>query len=69
MFVEVGCVLRGAVGEVGAHGDVVDGRDVLHVLAQAEPSGVRAHGHLELRGEQQNGQHFVEATHTAGVGL
>src|SRR5206468_1031821 len=44
MLVQVVHVLDDAVLERGAHADVVEDREVLHVLAQPDPAGVRAHG-------------------------
>ncbi len=42
---------------------------MLHGLAQADAAGVRAHGHSELRGEEQVGDVLVDPGHTGGVDL
>ena len=42
---------------------------MLHVLAQPEAPGVRAHRHAELRREQQHRQHFVHPAEPARVDL
>ena len=44
-------------------------RQVLHVFAQADAAGVRADRHAELRRQQQNRQHFVDAADPATVDL
>ena len=47
----------------------VEHREVLHVLAQADAAGVRADGHLELGGEEEDGEHLVDAAEPAAVDL
>ena len=51
------------------HGDVVEHRQMLHVLAQADAAGVRAHRHAELGGQQDDSQIFVHAAEAAAVNL
>ena len=69
MLVEVVDVLDHAPVHRARHGDVVEHREVLHRLAQADAAGVRAHGHAELRGEQQVGDVLVDAADPGGVDL
>ncbi len=42
---------------------------MLDELAQPDAAGVRAHGHAELRGQQQVGEVLVDARDAAGVDL
>ena len=51
------------------HGDVVEHREVLDELAEADAAGVRAHRHAELRGHQDDGEVFVHAAEPAAVDL
>ena len=69
VLVQVVGELDRAVLQAAADADVVDQRDVLPVLAQAEAAGVRADRHAELRREQQHRQRFVEAAEPAVVEL
>ena len=69
VFVQMVGELRRPVGERSAHAHVVDDRDVLDVLAQADAAGVRTHRHAELRRHQQHGEHLVEATDPTRVDL
>ena len=69
MLVQVVDVLAHAVVERGAHGDVIEDRQVLHVLAQPHAAGVRADRHAELGGHQQHGDHLVDAAQAAAVDL
>ena len=52
-----------------AHRDVVEGGQVLDELAQADATGVRADGHPELGGQQQDRDDLVDATEPARVDL
>ena len=69
VLVEVVGVLDHAVVEAAADGDVVEHREVLHVLAQADAAGVRAHRHAVLGGQQQHGDHLVDPAEAAAVEL
>jgi hypothetical protein len=69
VLVQVVGVLGGAVGERAADAQVVDDRDVLHVLAQPDAAGVRAHRHATGRGQQQHRQHLVEPAEATRVDL
>ena len=51
------------------HGDVVEHRQMLHVLAQADAAGVRTHRDAELRREQDHGEVLVHAAEAAAVDL
>ena len=46
-------------------GDVVEDREVLHILAQPDAAGVRAYRHAELRRHQQHRQDLVDAAEPA----
>src|SRR5258707_2613668 len=69
VLVEVVDVLAHAVFETAAHRDVVEDRDVLHILAEADAAGMRADRHAELRRHEQHGQNFVHPSHAAAVDL
>src|SRR5256886_3686880 len=69
VLVQVIHVFHHAILERGADRDVVEHREVLHVLAQPHAAGVRADGDAELRGEQQHRQHLVDAAQPAAVDL
>src|SRR5260370_40644043 len=67
-------VLARAVLERPAHGDEVQDREALDVLAQADPAGVRTDRDSEIRRHQQPPGDLVYATqatavHAAGVAL
>src|SRR6266496_6801490 len=53
----------------GAHGNVIEQRKVLHILAQPDAARVRAYWYLELRSHQQDGEHFVYAAETTAINL
>ncbi|MNC52353.1 hypothetical protein D3C75_1016950 [compost metagenome] len=53
----------------GRDGDVVEQRDVLHVLAQTDATAVGADRDVELGGHQQHDQHLIEPTQPGGVQL
>src|SRR5258705_8521544 len=61
MLVQVVDELAYAVVERRADGDVVEHRNVLCVLAEADAARVRTDRHAELRREQDNCEHFVHA--------
>src|SRR5256712_11738818 len=69
VLVEMIDVLEHAVLQRSGHRDVVDERDVLHVLAQPDASGMRADRYAELRGHQQHGEDLVYAAEAARVDL
>ena len=69
MLVQVVDPLDHPVLERAADRDVVEEREVLHVLAEADAAGVRAHRNAELRREQQHGDRLVDAADPAGVDL
>src|SRR4029453_2691278 len=52
-----------------AHPEVVEHRQVLHVLAKSHTTGVRADGYPELRGHQQDRDHLVNTRDPAGIDL
>ncbi len=53
LLVQVVHVLEDPVLKGGTDVDVVEDREVLHVLAQADAARVRADGHLKLPGHQE----------------
>ena len=69
VLVEVVDVLDHAVGQVGRDADVVEDREVLDELAEADAAGVRADGHPELRREQDHRERLVHASEPARVDL
>ncbi len=69
MLVQVVDVLDPPALRCSADGDEVEHRQVLHHLAQTDATGVRAHRHAELRGEQEDGEVLVDAADPAGVDL
>src|SRR5256714_11692353 len=69
MLVQVIHVLDDAVLERPAHADVIEHREVLHVLAQAYAAGMWADGDAELRGEQQHGQDLIDPAQPATIDL
>ena len=69
MLVQVVDVLDDPALGGPAHGDVVEHRQVLHGLAQADPARVRAHPHAEPGREQQDRQVLVDARDPGGVDL
>ena len=69
MLVQVVHVLDDPTVHRSADGDVVEDREVLDVLAQADAAGVRADGHAELGGQQQDGEDLVDAAEPAAVDL
>jgi len=69
MLVEVVHVLEHAVLQRGAHPDVVEDREVLHVLAEAHAARVRADRHPEPGRHQEHRQDRVDATQAAAVDL
>jgi hypothetical protein len=50
-------------------GDVVEHRQVLCVLAEADTTGMRTDGDAELGGQQQDSQNLVDTPQSAGVQL
>src|SRR5713101_4377271 len=69
MLMEVVDVLADAVAQGAAYRDVVEDRQVLHVLTEPDATGVRAHRNSELGREQQHRQHLVDAAQPAAVDL
>ena len=69
MLVQVIDELHHAPFHRAGDGDVVEHRQVLHVLAQADAAGVRADRHAELRGHQDHRQLLVHAAQPAAVDL
>ena len=69
MLVQVIHELAHVVLEGAGDRDVVEDREVLDVLAQADAARVRADRHPELLGHQEDGEHLVDAGHPAGVDL
>ena len=59
MLVQVVHVLEDPVLKGGTDVDVVEDREVLHVLAQAD-ARVGADGHLKLPGRQEVGEDLVD---------
>src|SRR5258708_39852790 len=62
VFVQVVDEFARAVFQRSADRDVVEDRQVLDVLTESDAAGVRADGYTELRRQQQDGQHLVDAT-------
>ena len=69
VLVEVLGVLGHAVLERAADADEVERGEVLHVLAEADASRVRAHRNVEVIGEEDRGDHLVHAAEAAAVDL
>ena len=69
VLVEVVDELDDAVFERGGDGEEVEGREMLHILAQANAAGVRADGNIELGGEQEDGKILVDAGDAATIEL
>ena len=69
MLVQVVHLLEGPVLKGSANVDVVEDREVLHVLAQADAARVRAVRHPKLLGHQENGEDLVDAPKATGVYL
>src|SRR5437868_12130504 len=69
MLVEVLDVLENPVLERPADRDVIEQRDVLHVLAKADPAGVWTDRHAELGRQEEHRQHLVQAAQAACIQL
>src|SRR5882762_6600729 len=69
MLVQVIDVLDHAAVHRARDRDVVEHRQVLHVLAQPDAAGMRADRHAESRGEQDDRQVFVDPAEAATVDL
>src|SRR5258708_11599978 len=69
VFVQVVDEFARTVFQGSADRDVVEDRQVLDVLTESDAAGVRADGHTELRRQQQDGQHLVDATQPAAADL
>ena len=69
MLVQVVDPLDDAVLERAADGDVVEEREVLDVLAEADAARVRADRDAELRRQQQHRDRLVHAADAARVEL
>src|SRR5256885_1857765 len=69
VLVEVLDVLEDAVFERPADRDVIEQRDVLHVLAKADPAGMWADRHAELGRQEEHRQHLVQAAEAACIQL
>ena len=69
MLVQVIDVLAHAILQRAADRDVIEDRQVLHVLAEADAARVRADRLLELVRHQDHRERFVHAAHAAGVDL
>src|SRR5918992_5123833 len=67
VLVQVVDVLDGTAGQLAADRDVVEHRQVLDHLAQADAARVRAHGHAERGGQQQDRHVLRDAGDPAGV--
>ena len=61
--------LQQPVLERGAHAHVIEDRQMLHIFAEADTPGVRAHRNSELLGHQKHGKNLVHSTQTATVDL
>jgi len=61
--------LHDAALERAADRDVVEEREMLHVLAQPDAAGVRADGNAELGRQQQDGDRLVDAADAARIEL
>src|SRR5207249_9434499 len=55
--------------EGAADGDVVEEREVLHVLAKTDAARVWAHRNAELGGEEEHRQHLVHTAQAAAIDL
>ena len=69
VLVQMVDVLDHPAVERARHAHVVDDREVLHELAQADAAGMRADRHAELGGHEQHGEHLVHAAQPARVDL
>src|SRR5207302_9571824 len=69
VLVQMVDILDDPILERAADADVVEDREMLHVLAQANATGVRTDGDAELGCEEQYGDHFVHAAQPAAIDL
>src|SRR3972149_12071474 len=67
--VEVIDVLDHAIFHGAAHRDVVEEREMLHVLAETNAAGMRTDRDSELRRHEKHAEHFVHSSEPAGIDL
>jgi hypothetical protein len=69
MLVQVIDPFDNPVLERAANRDIVEKRQVLHVLAETDSARVRAHWNPELRSEKKDRDRLVHASDSAGIEL
>ena len=69
VIVQVVDVFDPSIRRCPADRNEVEHRQMLHHLAQADATGMGAHRHAELGGEQDDGEVLVDAADAAGVDL
>src|SRR3972149_2309359 len=69
VLVKVIDVLDHAILHAAAHRDVVEEREMLHVLAETDAAGMRTDRDSELRRHEKHRDHFVHSSETAGIDL
>src|SRR5579875_2717581 len=69
MLVQVRCVLDHAIFQRAAYRDVVEEREMLHILAQADASRVRADRNTRAGSHQEDSQDFIDSADATGVNL
>src|SRR5689334_4587043 len=69
MFVKVINIFDNSAFQRATDSNIVEHREMLHILAQSHPAGMRADGNTEFRRQQQNCQDFVDASNTTCIDL
>src|ERR1051325_1461145 len=69
MLVQMIDILDDTIVERSADADVIEHREVLHVLAQSDAAGVRTARNYKSGREQDDGQHLIDAAQAAAVDL
>src|SRR5207253_5927288 len=69
MLVQVGCVLDHAILQRAANRDVVEEREMLHILTEANAARVRTDRDAEFGCHEENGQDLVYPADAAGIYL
>src|SRR5215510_2254754 len=69
VFMQVIDVLKDAILQGAAGTNIVEYCEVLHILAQSYPTGVRANGNIEFGSHQDDRQCFINPPQAATVDL
>src|SRR6266567_831772 len=69
VLMQVVHIFNHAVLHAAGDAEVVEGRKMLHILAQANAAGVRADRNLELCSQQENGEVLIYACHATAIDL